>query len=195
MKAGSPGLAAGSVIYNLGQALTVRAYAVRGGNLTVCDYTAFDCGKAAYASPPDSDVWVPVGGDIVSLRMQYGRDTSGIPNSTMSGIVDTFDQTTPGGDADTSGVLPQCGWARTRAVRMALVARSPQFDKTLATGASPTWAGSTANATATVGNPANPTATPIDLRKLHDWQNYRYKTLQTAVPLRNILWQGSQTGC
>ncbi|WP_218509588.1 PilW family protein [Variovorax sp. dw_308] len=196
VKTGAAGMAANSVIFNLGQTLTVRAYAVRNGNLTVCDYTAYDCGKASYASPLNSTVWVPANGNIVSLRAQYGRDTSGMAASPaqMSGVVDTFDQTTPGSTADTSGLPPYCSWARALAVRLVLVARSPAFDKAAPTSASPTWTGTAANSTASPGYPLN-TATPIDLSGQTNWQNYRYKTNQTTVPLRNVVWQGSQSGC
>lgn len=47
VKTGTTGLPVNSVVYNLGQAFTVKAYAVRNGSLTVCDYTANNCGDAA----------------------------------------------------------------------------------------------------------------------------------------------------
>lgn len=189
---GVAGLASNSIVYNLGQAPIIRAYAVRNGNLTVCDYTAYNCGSSSYTSTLNSSVWVPVASNIVSLRAQYGRDTSGISTSTMSGIVDTYDQTTPGSSADTSGLNVYCAWARVLATRVAVIARSPQYDKTMPTSSAPTWAGSTVVATASAGTPANPTAVTISLTGNSNWQYYRYKTLQTTVPLRNSIWQGSQ---
>jgi type IV pilus assembly protein PilW len=183
------GLTLGSVVFNLGQTLTVRAYAVRQGNLTVCDYAVNNCGSAAYAAPLNSNVWVPVATNIVSLRAQYGRDISGIAASQMTGVVGTFDQKTPGTAADTSGLAVQCGWARTLAIRLALVARSPQYDKDRVTQNAPTWAGTPVLTT----SPTNPTALTITLSNDSDWEHYRYKTLQTTVPIRNVVWQGSQT--
>lgn len=180
------GLALGSMVYNMGKALVVRAYAVRGGNLTVCDYTAYNCGDATYTTTLDPKVWVPIASNIAGLRAQYGRDTSGIASNKLSGIVDTYDQITPGSTADTSGLATQCAWARTLALRVALVARSGQYTKynaaageTPSTSTAPTWAG-TASA-------------PIDLSGNAEWKNYRYKTLQTTIPVRNLVWQGSQT--
>ena len=39
---------------------------------------------------------------------------------------------------------------------------------------------------------------PIDLTvggTVTDWQYYRYKTIETSVPIRNLIWKGSQSGC
>lgn len=155
----------GGIIYNLGQAPKVLAYAVRGGSLTVCDYTVSNCSTAAGASDPT--IWVPITSDVVSLRAEYGQDTS----TPMDGTVDAWSQTTP---------TTQCLWARASAVRLVLVARSAQFDKNTVTTAAPVWAS---------------TAAPIDLSGLTDWGHYRYKMFQTVVPLRNIAWQGAQSGC
>ncbi|SCX71235.1 PilW family protein [Variovorax sp. EL159] len=184
---GNPsGLALGSMVYSMGQQPVVRAYAVRGGNLTVCDYTAYNCGDATYAATPDPKVWVSIASNIVGLRAQYGRDTSGVSGNKLSGIVDTYDQITPGSAADKSGLDVQCAWARTLALRIALVARSGQYTKynaaageTPSTSTAPTWAGSA--------------SAPIDLSSDSTWKNYRYKTLQTTVPIRNLVWQGSQS--
>lgn len=179
-----------SALYNLGGATAATrprflAYAVRGGNLTVCDYLVNDCGLAANAS--NSSIWVPIATNIVSLRAQYGRDTAS-PVRTQDEIdaikprpvyvVDTYDQTMP---------IDACKWARAPAVRLALVARNSQFNKTTVTTSAPQWAGST--------------STPIDVSKNPDgstnanWGNYRYKVFQAVIPLRNVVWIGAQAGC
>jgi type IV pilus assembly protein PilW len=190
------GLALGSVVFNLGQTpvttqpFTARAYRVLSGSLTVCDYVAVNCGDDANKSDPK--IWVPIASNIVSLRAQYGRDTTA---TNLSGTVGQYDQTTPGKD-DGLGFPVQCSWARTLAVRLAIVARSGQYTKYDATKGeapstdkAPTWAGSIADAKAV---PSNPTAVAIDLSADGDWKNYRYKKLETTVPIRNMVWQGSQ---
>lgn len=154
------------ILYNLGQAPKVLVYAVRGGNLTVCDYIANDCSVAG--SITNSAIWVPIASNIVSLRAQYGRDTTVAMNAT----VDTYDQTAP---------ATACDWARVGAVRFALVARSSELDKSVVTTAAPTWGGAASQ--------------PIDLSGDANWQRFRYKAFQTVVPLRNMAWQGAQTGC
>lgn len=157
---------ANGTLFNLGRTPRILVYAVRGGNLTVCDYRVNDCGLAA--NNASAAVWVPIANNIVSLRVQYGRDTS----VAMDGIVDAYDQAAP---------ATACAWARVSAVRLALVARNAQFEKTSVTAAAPTWDGSAGAA--------------IDLSGNANWQNYRYKLFQTVVPIRNVAWMGAVTGC
>lgn len=157
----------GGTLYNFGPAPVVRVYAVRGGVLTVCDYTVNDCGKT------DQAFWVPVAGNIVSLRAQYGRDTLPAVPGQVAYVVGTYDQNTPVSD---------CGWVRTLAVRVAMVARGDDYSKDAVTANAPAWDGGGAN--------------PIDLSSTRsDWRNYRYKLLQTVMPLRNVAWLGVQAGC
>lgn len=170
---------AGDIMYNLGAAPIIRAYAVRNGNLTVCDYTAYDCGNASYVSTLDSSVWVPVGSNLISLRAEYGRDNT---NGTMTGKVSVSDYTqiTPGSASDPNSALTiSCNWARVLSVRLAIVARSALRDNIEITESKLAWAS---------------TSTEIDLSSNSDWKHYRYKVLQTAVPMRNMIWQGGQPG-
>lgn len=180
---------AGTKLYNLGPAPAILAYAVRGSNLTVCDYMVNDCGVDANKS--NASIWVPIAPNIVSMRVQYARDTS----APMDAIPNVYDQITPGSADDTSGIAAQCGWARVSAVRLALVTRSSQYDKNIVTANALTWAGTAAD------NPAGSTSDPINLTKNPDgtantsWQHYRYKLFETTVPIRNVAWLGVPTGC
>lgn len=173
-------------LYNLGQSPQILAYAIRNGNLTVCDYTVNNCGNAALVNNPT--VWMPIAKDIVSLRAEYGRDTATLvrtqaqinaitnatvpPTPTPNYIVNTFDQNTP----NTS-----CGWIRTSAVRLVLVARGQYEKANTITAQQPVWNGSV--------------TAPINLIADADWQHYRYKLLETIVPIRNVTWMGVQAGC
>jgi type IV pilus assembly protein PilW len=121
------GAAGGRLLFNLGAAPTIRAYAIRGGNLTVCDFLANNCSVAGNAGNPA--IWVPIANNIVSLRAQYGRDTAP-PNG-----VDTWDRTTP---------ASACDWVRVSALRLAVVARNSQVERDPITLAAPTWEGSAA---------------------------------------------------
>lgn len=155
----------GGNLFNLGPSPVVLAYAVRGGRLTVCDYMVNNCG----ATTVNTAHWVPVASNVVSLRADYGRDTT---TPSMNGTVDVFDRTAPS---------TQCDWMRMRAVRIALVARSAQLEKDVVSASAPTWGGSA--------------SAPIDLSGNSTWQNHRYKTFETTVPLRNMAWMEADTGC
>ena len=170
--------AAGTGLFNLGATPRFLAYAVRNGNLVVCDYMAADCGDATAASLGNPAIWRLVAENIASLRAQYGQDTSGPP---MDGTVDTYTQTTP---------VNACQWARTPAIRLALVARSAQFEKENVTLAAPQWSGSTSPTPVVIGVPTNPDGTPDAL-----WQRYRYRVFETVVPIRNVAWMGVVSGC
>jgi type IV pilus assembly protein PilW len=175
---GATSRAVSGTIYDLGTSPKVLAYAIRGGNLTVCDYIASDCSAAVADNNNPPAIWTPIASNIVSLRAQYGRDTLTVavaapPTPLPNYVVDTYDQSTP---------TTPCGWARAPAVRIALTARSGQYEKTAngvdVTPTPRTWEGGT-----------------IDLTANADWQHYRYKVFQTIVPLRNIAWMGVQAGC
>ncbi|BBL75096.1 hypothetical protein MishRS11D_21940 [Methylomagnum ishizawai] len=184
-------------LYNLGTAPQMLAYAVRGGNLTVCNYMVSNCGSTADLSDPT--VWRPIGEGVVSLRAQYGRDTRVVvlaPTVTsFDAIVDTYDiSTPPQGVPDPVSIqftATQCGWARIAALRMALVVRDgelikPSSSGTHVTSAAPTWAGSDIS-------PINLTA--VSAATGFDWRDYRYRLFQTVIPLRNSAWMGVDNGC
>jgi len=147
-------------LFNWGNNPRVMAYAVREQRLTQCDFMLQDCRSAGASN------WIEIIDGVVGLRAQYGRDTSAA--SPPPGIVDTYDQTTP---------TTICGWTRVSALRLALVTRSGEREKTNVTTTAPTWSGS-ANA-------------PISLSGDSLWQQYRYKVFQSVVPMRNMAWQGA----
>lgn len=109
------------------------------------------------------------------------------PAALVSGIVDlqAVYGVAPAGSNKISEWVPATGiWAaldadvtlvsRIRAVRLAIVARSPQYEKDQVTGASvELWSG---------GPSYSPTA---------DGRHYRYKVFETIVPLRNVIWSAS----
>jgi type IV pilus assembly protein PilW len=122
--AGLGGATPGDLLFNFGATPTVRAYAIRGGNLTVCNYLLNDCSDAA--KKDDAAIWVAIASNIVSLRAEYGRDTD-----TTAGV-DTWDDETP---------ATACGWVRAAALRVAVVARNSQVDAGTITEVAPTWGG------------------------------------------------------
>jgi type IV pilus assembly protein PilW len=159
------GYPVGSQLYNLGPvgAFVSRVYAVRNGNLTMCDLTIKDC-TAAVADPPDPGVWAPVANGVVGLKAQYGMDTN------SDGAIDVWQPSPqPTGAAR----------AQVAAVRLAVVVRSGQYEKEDATAAAPVWH---QDATSTSDVSFDLTGSGSD------WQHFRYKQAQSIVPVRNLIW-------
>lgn len=179
--------AVANTLYNLGPSPNVLAYAIRNGNLTVCDYIANDCGIAANTGNPA--IWTPIGNNIVSMRAVYWRDTT-VPN--MDGI--------PDGDGHDQGTPnTACGWARVSAISLALVARSTQFSKDIVTTTASN-APSPANAPTWSENAAAPIIGPVgtlgpDASADEPWKHYRYKVFEAVIPMRNVGWMGVTPGC
>jgi type IV pilus assembly protein PilW len=112
--------------------------------------------------------------NIVAMRALYGKDTN------ADGVVDTYDQVTP-----TTNAL----WAQVLAVRIVLVARSSQYEKTEVTSANPQWdVGTAAAVTPAPAACGASKCLTIGVDGPTDWKHYRYKLYDTVVPLRNMLW-------
>ncbi|VTU40098.1 PilW family protein [Variovorax sp. PBL-E5] len=116
---------------------------------------------------------------IINLQALYGKGTL---DASGNIAVDTYDNITPLTNAD---------WQRVVAIRIALVARSNQFEKDEVTQANPLWdVGTSATITGPATTTCNGTSKCITLKVdgLDQWKHYRYKVYDTIVPLRNVLW-------
>jgi type IV pilus assembly protein PilW len=178
-------IAAGNdLIFNLGATPKIVAYAIRNRRLTQCtllDVTTPSSSKDCSATSN----WEEVSDGVVSLRAQYYRDTS----SPMNGKGDTWDQTSP---------TDYCSVSRISASRLALVVRNSEpmreCDQTgsdstkpsCPTTAQPQWEGST-GAAISVPNPIS--------TDTNDWKRYRYRVLESTVPLRNLSWRAPDLAC
>ena len=208
-------------LYNLGTNPFIRAYAIRNGNLTMCDYRTVDCSAAANNADPTK--WIPIASNVISLRAQYGRDSA---TAAMDGVADVWDRTVPdpafpaGTDNATVAKREACALMRVSALRIALTARSNQPERTLdwpaltlhvttpqtltradsSTTTTPVpWAGSTQVAydidSTEAGNVQIVPTSPDPAATWPTWQDFRYKVFQTVVPLRNITSLGMVDGC
>lgn len=149
-------------IYDLGKSadFVSRVYAVRNGNLTMCDLNKYDCRQST------SSYWLPIASGVVAMQAQYGLD------------------------ADYDGAVDSSGWKKTQptgtarativAARIALVAKNSQYEKAADFVAStPVWH-SDATGTSNIN---------IDVSSLvSNWTHYRYNVAQTIIPLRNMMW-------
>ena len=169
--ASPPVFAAGGSLYNLGATPRRNIWSLSGSSLTVRE----DIANTAAISVADS---------IIDFQAEYGFDNnfgiSPTPNLVWTGTDPVF-STKPAVLSD---------WRKLRAIRVALLSRSGEYEKTAVTPIAPVWIG---NTTATAGsnpfvmrnvdgtvdtNPAGP----------NNWRNYRYRVHEAVIPLRNVIW-------
>jgi type IV pilus assembly protein PilW len=170
----------GGQVFNLGNP-SLKAYAIRGGNLTSCDILQLDCTVLTN--------YTIIVNDIVSLRAIYGRDTTNPQDFT----VDVWDRTPLPTLADAATVM---------AVMLEITARSGVKEKPSVPGGAcdtltdPTRPDKIQDWIGAVGAPGIATGIGIDLSlsaptgaPATDWQCYRYRLYQTRVPIRNMSWR------
>jgi type IV pilus assembly protein PilW len=166
----STNVASGSYLMDMGT-LVSRTYSVSAlGNLQGADLSLTD------GSTTTADLYP----QIVMMQAMYGKDANG------DGTIDAYDKTTPITSAD---------WQKVKAIRIALVARSNQYEKDVVTSTAPLWDVGTAitvsitgYTTAACNNGSNCLTLDVSKTVGTDWQHYRYKVYDTIVPLRNVLW-------
>ena len=113
--------------------------------------------------------------NIVNLQAFYGKDTD------ADGVIDRYDQVTP---------IDTAGWQQVLAVRVALVARSGQYEKDEVTTANPLWTvGDSPTMDPAPANCAAGKCVTLKVDSLADWKHYRYKIFDTVIPLRNMVWR------
>jgi len=115
----------------------------------------------------------PLSSSIMNLKLLYGVDTDG------DGAIDTW--TPPTGDYSTASVLAATGanLRRIKAVKIGMVVRSDEFDRD-----APAFAWTLFECTAqekTTYSCPDPLTGTLPA-------NYRYRTYETIVPLRNPMW-------
>lgn len=146
-------------IYDVG-GLTQRNYSVSNGSLMAKDYFA-------------SNALVQVASNVVGMKARYGISDVGGQNVTqwVSATV---------GPAGNWALPTPSDAKRIKAIRLAVIVRSSLKERVDdATG--------TCNITSAppVTWPDGPT---VDLSNDPDWRCYRYRSFETVVPLRNVLW-------
>jgi type IV pilus assembly protein PilW len=162
------GYAAGDYLLNMGSMVS-RVYSINSNNNLQLAELSPDTGATSS---------LELYPEIVNLKAFYGKDTNG------DGLIDLYDAATPTTNA---------GWKQVLAIRIALVARSNQFEKDAVTPNPPEWdVGATTFAGVTPVNCRVGSSKCIRLPVVNQvgeqWQQYRYKIYDTIVPLRNVLW-------
>ncbi|MEQ1774627.1 MAG: PilW family protein [Burkholderiales bacterium] len=131
-------------VFNLGRNPVVNSYTVSNGQLLVQPFRG--------TASPTMD-------GIVQMQAQYGKDTDG------DNIVDAYNDTPPTTPAE---------WTQVLTIRVALVARVGQYEKTDVSPATLNmWTGG-----------------PVWTLSADD-RHYRYRILDTIIPIRNMIWRRS----
>jgi type IV pilus assembly protein PilW len=111
--------------------------------------------------------------EVVNMQAQYGVSTTAGENNVTDWV-------------DANGIWNNPTVATTRnrikAIRLAIVLRNGLKEKQV-NGANVTAAAPVA------WEPLNGSTAPlVDLTAIPDWDQYRYRTFETIIPLRNLLW-------
>jgi type IV pilus assembly protein PilW len=135
------------------------------------------------ASVPSYSGNTDVYSNIVNMQAYYGK-ASTITATVLTGPVDTWDTTLP---------VTNLEWLRVLAVKIAIVSRSDQYEKTEVTTTDPVWdvgANSPIAGAVTCPTSTNKCITLKIPRTANssDWKHYRYKVFDTVIPLRNMIW-------
>lgn len=117
--------------------------------------------------------------NIVQLQAVYGKDTND------DGIVDVWNETAPAGAT---------GWRQIKAVRIAIVARGQAMEGNVTLdgdSAASTCDRRTPHPAAVCWKPdPGDNGVKIDVSANNpEWQRYRYRVMETTIPLRNAIWQ------
>lgn len=168
----------GSHLLNIG-VLRTRVYSIASDSLQRST-REFSVGSTNSATPAAEAIQP----QIVDLQAVYGKDTN------ADRVADTWNTTAPTSPAE---------WAQIVAIRVAVVARSTQYEKQAVTVERPSAdtcrSGPPATDTYPVWSPDGSTWTCLSVPGLDSteadkpYTHYRYKVFETLVPLRNMLWQ------
>ncbi len=161
----------GDALINLGT-LVDHTYSVSANN--ALQLTRFSLATDATAAPSytgPTDIFP----NIVGLRAFYGKDTN------ADGVIDIYDQVTP---------VNNVQWQQVLAVRIAVVARSGQYEREEVTTANLQWVVGASPVTSPAGADCGTTkCLELKVDALADWKHYRYNVYDTVIPLRNMVWR------
>lgn len=152
-------------IYNLGPNFVTRTFAI---DPATSRLTQSDNGGAASE----------LADNIVSLKVQYGKDDGSNGGTPDDGVVDTYNTVAPATAVD---------WGRVISIRLAVIARNPLPERTAVSNQCTNVSGTLNNGPCawpdTAASPAPAVSLPAG------WQNYRYFVYNTVIPVRNTLWK------
>lgn len=121
--------------------------------------------------------------DIVRLKAQYG-----IADAGSQDVTQWVSATSAAGWDEAS--LTAAKIKRVKAIRLVIVARSSKLEGTNVTAPCTNVSGGVNNGPCAWVDTAADPAPLIDLSADANWRRYRYRTYQTIIPIRNVIWAG-----
>lgn len=174
-------------VFNLGTQPRRVAWTINGNRLLATE-DRFGTSTPLPTAPP---IAVEAADGIVNLQAEYGCDANN--NQLIAANEWTAPTTAPGDLAD---------WRCMRAIRVALLARSTQWDPNFCAQSRPQWTSGTDAAGAPApalalrdfvmtnidGTPGAAAGACPATADPNDWRRYRYSVYETVIPLRNMIW-------
>lgn len=157
--------------YTVSSSTGCEAYLVCMGSTVDAIGTTFSVNTTARELLRDGVAITP---GIMDMQAQYGL---------VAGPTGTPTWQEPTGTWAASATLTQAQIQQIKAVRVALIARSGEYEK-------PTNVAGTCDTTTSTAN-LSTWATFDTTNWPNDWQCYRYKVFETVIPLRNVIWSAT----
>ena len=177
-------------VYVLGPRPQRRIWQIRNNRtLAYVNDLGSGTGIAAAALTDTHGEFVDVADNIVNLQAQYGVAT--VAGSAATAVCTPVTNPTWTTTAPVTACQPFL-WA----VRVALLARSDQFEKGWGVPASsgaaiaPSWIGGSFTMTNIDGTADSYTSSTLTApsKNPNDWRHYRYRVFESTIPLKNIMW-------
>jgi type IV pilus assembly protein PilW len=171
--AGTGSTFGGGTMFNLGPSPQLNQWQTNGRALSRTDYLH---GTPAFE----------IADGVINMKAQYGVDADG------NGII---------ADSEWTRTTPT-DWTKVRAIRVAVLVRSSQFEKPAATSASsvavavtstsnapaPSWKDATANFFLMTNVDGSADSFSDADAEPNNWRFYRYRVYEKVIPLRNMIW-------
>lgn len=175
----------GSLVFNLGSqaTLVLHTWSIANGRLML---------RASDLTESAATAQVAVS-DIVSIKALYGFDTTPAATWLPDSGLNVTQWSRAMIDADNNGDIGNpADYQRIAAIRLAVVARSREPDKGLASECATTPnAPVVFSTTEPIGIATIPISVNVDVAGAPEnyWKCYRYRTFETIVPIRNAGWR------
>ena len=169
-------------------------------NTAAGDGGVYSSGRLYNLGPPSGVHHMSWTVDPVAATLNFADDMQGNPATAVAeGVINMKAEF--GVDSDSNGQItdapnqwtknPPGDWTQVRAIRVALLVRSRNFEKPAASAvdaafaqaSAPSWTHGTFVMTNVDGTPdTNPVGSP------NNWRYYRYRVYEKVIPLRNLVW-------